>query len=101
MKFYRALKDIFSNDPITFIRLQWLQKLTSLFALFLLFAPAYGTYTRFNDGILSAEWSKPEQVMWDTFSRTSWALGVSWFIMIGSTGNAGKCDVKSGLFIIF
>ena len=50
-------------------------------------APAYGTYTRYQLG--ADDWTKGEQVMYDTFSRSTWALGVSWFIIVASTGYPG------------
>ena len=65
-----------------------LQKLVfGVLALFFLIAPAYGTYARFKDGL--DRWTKPQQVMYDTFARSTWALGVAWFIVVCSTGNAG------------
>ena len=58
-----------------------------LVAVLFLIAPAYGTYTRFKDD--ADRWTKGEQVMYDTFSRSTWSLGVAWFIVVCSTGNAG------------
>ena len=53
----------------------------------LLCAPAYCTYGVLKEG--GSRWTEAEWVMFDTFSRTAWGIGIAWIIVACQYGYAG------------
>ena len=59
-------------------------------AVILICCVEYGTYTIFKEG--GERWDRGTRVMYDTFGRTAYGLGVAWIIYACVSGNGGEVE---------
>ena len=70
---------------------QWFVLLGFIVSLVFILAATYGTYDQVKEG--GGLWDKPARVMYNTFARSAFALGLGFIVLICCTGNGGTNQI--------